>query len=162
MLTSQSCSRPALQSDSADLGKEGAAVAAFAPQWPEPREERWFFFVADPGTNEVISPVEHVSLVEAEFLSADAAQVICATGFQVCHAPSCPPTTSLPRDNSLCLCTAARLHRVAHMDVPLVLHRQPSGQRREAAQPVPAMLGRSGRTQRRQQLAVRWGALTLS
>jgi hypothetical protein len=59
----------------ADLGKEGAAVAAFAPQWPEPREERWFFFVADPGTNEVISPVEHVSLVEAEFLGADAAQV---------------------------------------------------------------------------------------
>ena len=59
-------------------------MAAFAPQWPEPREERWFFFVADPGTNEVISPVEHVSLVEAEFLSADAAQVICATSSLSC------------------------------------------------------------------------------
>ena len=50
-------------------------MAAFAPQWPEPREEKWFFFVADPQTNEVCSPVEHISLVEAEFLSADAVQV---------------------------------------------------------------------------------------
>lgn len=51
-------------------------MAAFAPHWPEPREEMWFLFVADPQTNEVISPVEHVSLLEAEFLGAEAAQVI--------------------------------------------------------------------------------------
>lgn len=48
----------------------------FAPHFPLPREEKWFLFVGDPLTNEVISPVEHVSLLEAEYLGAQAAMVI--------------------------------------------------------------------------------------
>ena len=89
-------------------------MAAFAPQWPEPREERWFFFVADPGTNEVISPVEHVSLVEAEFLGADVAQV---QGFKGTRNPlhkawvmlrvqDVFAAISAPRARLLCLRTA--------------------------------------------------------
>lgn len=57
-----------------ELGKDGRAVAAFAPHFPEPREEKWFLFVADPLTNEVVSPVAHVSLLEAEYAGAKAAQ----------------------------------------------------------------------------------------
>lgn len=64
-----------------ELGRDGAAVAVFAPHYPLPREEKWFLFVADPLTNEVISAVEHVSLLEAEYLGAQAAKVGICTGF---------------------------------------------------------------------------------
>lgn len=60
----------------AELGKDGRAVAAFAPHFTEPREEKWFLFVADPLTNEVVSPVAHVSLLEAEYAGAQATQVL--------------------------------------------------------------------------------------
>ena len=50
-------------------------MAVFAPHFPLPREEKWFLFVADPLTNEIISGIEHVSLIEAEYLGAQAAQV---------------------------------------------------------------------------------------
>ena len=44
-------------------------MLAFAPHYPLPREEMWFFVLADPADNGVLG-ITRVSLLEAEFIQA--------------------------------------------------------------------------------------------
>ena len=50
---------------------EGKGVQAFAPHYPVAREEMWYFVVADPSNNAVLG-MTRVTLLEAEYLAAQA------------------------------------------------------------------------------------------
>mmetsp|Transcript_12528 Transcript_12528/g.37597 ORF Transcript_12528/g.37597 Transcript_12528/m.37597 type:complete len:727 (-) Transcript_12528:1258-3438(-) len=57
-----------------ELSKDGNGVAVFAPHYPHPREEKWFFFVGDPASGDLLSAPAHVSLLEAEYRGAEASR----------------------------------------------------------------------------------------
>lgn len=59
----------------AELSRDANGVAVFAPHYPHPREEKWFFFVGDPSSNDLLSAPVHVSLLEAEYHAAQASKV---------------------------------------------------------------------------------------
>lgn len=61
---------------------------AFAPHWPAPKEEQWYFVLGDPGANAALC-MTRKSLLQAEAIGAKYAQNYVSGLLVRCPCPIC-------------------------------------------------------------------------